>query len=259
MAAEDRRAVAAVGQAAPAIARAAGIVARAFARGGRLLMVGAGTSGRLAVIEAAECIPTFGISPSMVQGVIAGGRGALVRSREGAEDDAAAGAREIRRRRAGARDVVVGIAASGLTPFVHGALRAARGPTVLITCNRVKSPAAVTIRLETGPEVVAGSTRLKAGTATKLVLNMLTVASMVQIGKVYGNLMVDVRPGSRKLRARQERIVAALGGAGSARAALARSGGRVKTAVVMLRRGVTAARARALLAKAGGRLRGVIG
>jgi N-acetylmuramic acid 6-phosphate etherase len=261
---EERAVDRALRRAAPAVGRAAERIARALASGGRLLLVGAGTSGRLAVLEAAECVPTFGTPPPMVQGIIAGGSRALVRSIEGAEDDPAAGARALRRRGLRRADVVVGIAASGRTPFVVGALREARragAAAVLVTCAPGGPRADVVVRLPTGPEVVAGSTRLKAGTATKRVLNILTTAAMARIGKVYGNLMVDVRPNSRKLRARQERIVARLAGAAPARArsTLARAGRQVKTAVVMLRRGVGAAEARRMLARAGGRLRRIIG
>jgi N-acetylmuramic acid 6-phosphate etherase len=261
---QERSVERALERAAGRIARAAEQIASAFRRGGRLFLVGAGTSGRLAVMEATECVPTFGTPPSMVQGIIAGGRRAMTRSIEGAEDDAGAGARALRRRRPAPADVVVGIAASGLTPFVRGALKEARRAgcrSVLISSNRTARCADLMIELPTGPEVVAGSTRLKAGSAAKLALNMLTVAAMVRIGKVYGNLMVDVRPNSRKLRARQVRIVSTLGrvGAARARAALRRCGGQVKTAIVMLRHGGSARRARARLAAAGGRLRDLIG
>ena len=211
----DRRAVRAVGRAAPALGRAVDLIVRALSRRGRLIFVGAGTSGRLGVIEAAECPPTFDTPPSLVQAVIAGGRRTVFRSAEGAEDDAADGARQIRRR-ARPGDVVVGIAASGVTPFVRAALREARrrgAATVLVTCNpRVPASAArVVIALAVGPEVLTGSTRLKAGTATKLALNTLTTASFARLGKVYGNRMVDLRPRSAKLRARALRLVVELG------------------------------------------------
>jgi N-acetylmuramic acid 6-phosphate etherase len=255
----DREAVRAVGRAAPAIGRAVELVADALARGGRLLLVGAGTSGRLAVLEAAECPPTFGTPPALVQAVMAGGRGAVFRAREGAEDDAAAGARAVRRR-ARRGDVVVGIAASGVTPFALGALRAARAAgaaTVLVTCNpaaRRGRPAGLVIACDVGPEVLAGSTRLKAGTATKLVLNALTTGAFARLGKVHGNRMVDVVPRSAKLRARARHLVRELGGVGPRRAArlLADARGRVKVAVAMARLGVSAAAARRALAGAGG-------
>jgi N-acetylmuramic acid 6-phosphate etherase len=261
----DAEAVRAVRRAEPAIARGIDLAAAALARGGRLLFAGAGTSGRLGVLEAAECPPTFGSPPHLVQAVMAGGRGAVFRSREGAEDDAAAGARAIRARvRRG--DLVVGIAASGVTPFVRGALRAARrvgADTALVTCNPGVSPRAarVVIALATGPEVLAGSTRLKAGTASKLVLNALTTGAFARTGKVYGNRMVDLQPRSAKLRARVARLVAEIGRVDARRAArlLAAAGGSAKLAIAMARLGAPAAEARRRLAAAGGRLAGVIG
>lgn len=264
MNAEDRRVAAAVARAAGPIASAVDLIVEGLRAGGRLFFVGAGTSGRLGAIEAAECVPTFGTPSELVQAVIAGGPAALSASIEGAEDDAAASVRELRRRKLRERDVVVGVAASGVTPFVIGALLYADGvtaATVLVTCNRAIPCADVVIEMPTGPEVVAGSTRLKAGTATKMALNMLTTAAMVRLGKVYGNLMVDVRPNSRKLRARQVRIVSRLGRAteARARAALRCCGGEVKTAVVTLREGLSAREARFRLAAAGGRLRDIIG
>jgi N-acetylmuramic acid 6-phosphate etherase len=257
----DRRVVRAVGRAAPAIGRAVDLIVRALERRGRLVFVGAGTSGRLGVLEAAECPPTFDTPPSLVQAVIAGGRRTVFRSSEGAEDDGPEGARQIRGRvRRG--DVVVGIAASGVTPFVRAALREARrrgAATLLVTCNpRVPASAArVVIRLAVGPEVLAGSTRLGAGTATKLALNTLTTASFARLGKVYGNRMVDLRPRSAKLRARALRLVRQLGGVGPREAArlLAASGARAKVAIAMARLGVDAAEARRRLARAGGSLR----
>jgi N-acetylmuramic acid 6-phosphate etherase len=222
------------------LSRAVTCVARAFRRGGRLFYVGAGTSGRLGVLDASECPPTFRTPPTMVQGIIAGGEAALRRAVEGAEDDAAAGGREIRSRGAGPRDVVVGIAASGTTPFVWGALRAARrrGATTVLLCfnQRLSIPEAwrpdLVIAPEIGPEVLTGSTRLKAGTATKLVLNLLTTLAMVRIGKVKSNLMVDVMPGNAKLRARAVRIVRELTGMeeAAARDALVRNGWVIKAA-----------------------------
>jgi N-acetylmuramic acid 6-phosphate etherase len=262
---EDVRVPGAVRRALPALARAVALLVRRLRRGGRLFFVGAGTSGRLGVLEAAELPPTFGIPRELAQAVMAGGPAAVFASREGAEDDAADGARQLRRRRIRAADVAVGIAASGVTPFVHGALAEAkrrRAGRVLVTCNRSGLPrgtADVVVALDPGPEVIAGSTRLKAGTATKLVLNLLTVATMVRLGKVHGNRMVDLRTTSAKLVARAERLVRELGGTADPRAALAAAGGSVKTAVVMLRRRVSRARAEALLARAGGLLRRVIG
>lgn len=254
----DREAVKAVGRAAPAIARAVAAISERLSRGGRLIFVGAGTSGRLGVIEAAECPPTFNTGRDQVQAVMAGGRPAVFRSIEGAEDDARAGAREVRRR-ARRGDAVVGIAASGVTPFVRGALGAALGRgafTALVTCNRLvpRRAAHIVIALSVGPEVLAGSTRLKAGTATKLTLNTLTTASFARLGKVHGNRMVDLQPRSAKLRARAERVVRDLGRVSAARAGrlLAAAGGSTKVAIVMARRGVTVAEARRRLGASGG-------
>jgi N-acetylmuramic acid 6-phosphate etherase len=239
-------------------------IAAALGCGGRLFFVGAGTSGRLGVLEAAECPPTFGTRPGLVQAIMAGGRRSVFRSREGAEDDAGAAARAVRRRvRRG--DVVVGISASGVTPFVRGALAAARGLraiTVLVQCSasRGRVAADVIIRAVPGPEVLAGSTRLKAGTATKLVLNTLTTASMTRLGKVYGNRMIDLQPRSAKLRARAERLVAEIAGVrpDRARRALRDARGRVRLAVVMARRNLPASAAARALRAAGGSLRSVL-
>ena len=212
--------------------------------GGRLVFVGAGTSGRLGVLEAAECPPTFGTPPALVQAVMAGGRSSVFRAREGAEDDAADGARQVRRR-ARRGDVVVGVAASGVTPFVLGALAEARrrgAATVLVTCNPgiARSAARVVVPLAVGPEILAGSTRLKAGTATKLALNTLTTAVFVRLGKVHGNRMVDLLPRSAKLRARAAALVVELGHVAprDAQRLLAAAGGRAKLAIVMARLGV---------------------
>ncbi|MBI1846060.1 MAG: N-acetylmuramic acid 6-phosphate etherase, partial [Candidatus Rokubacteria bacterium] len=214
---ENRRAVAAVGRVAGPIAAAVDLIVASLRRGGRLIFAGAGTSGRLGVLEAAECPPTFGTPPSRVQALMAGGRASVFRSREGAEDDAAAARRAVRARvRAG--DVLVGVSASGITPFVRAALaeaRRGRAATVLVACNPQRSGrrlARVVIAPSPGPEVLAGSTRLKAGTATKLVLNTLTTASMARLGRVYRNRMVDLQPRSRKLVARALGLVEELGG-----------------------------------------------
>lgn len=254
----DRAAVKAVGRAAPALGRAVAAIVKSLGRGGRLIFVGAGTSGRLGVIEAAECPPTFNTAPGQVRAVMAGGRPAVFRSVEGAEDDARAGARAMRQR-ARRGDVVVGIAASGVTPFVRAALGEARrrgALTVLVTCNPSvpRRAARVVIALAVGPEVLAGSTRLKAGTATKLALNTLTTASFTRLGKVHGNRMVDLQPRSAKLRARAERLVRGLGrvSAPRARTLLEQARGSAKVAVVMARRRVTAAEARRRLKVAGG-------
>ena len=259
----DLEAIRAVGRVAPSIARAVELIVDSLSRGGRLVFVGAGTSGRLGVLEAAECPPTFGTPPSLVQAVIAGGRGAVFRSAEGAEDDVTDGARQLRRRvRAG--DVVVGIAASGVTPFVRSALEEARrrgAGTILVTCNpHVPSRTArVIVALAVGPEVLAGSTRLKAGTATKVTLNALTTATFTRLGKVYGNRMVDLRPRSAKLRARASRLVAMVGKvrAPAATRLLREARGSAKLAIVMARLDVGATAARRRLRAASGSLRRV--
>jgi len=226
------------------LSRTVEMVAHAFRRGGRLLYVGAGTSGRLGVLDASECPPTFRADPKIVQGIIAGGEEALRRSVEGAEDNSVAGGKEITSRRVGSKDVVIGIAASGSTPFVWGALREARrrrAKTILLCFNpylRVPRRSRPTLVLapNLGAEVLTGSTRLKAGTATKLVLNLITTLAMVQIGKVMSNLMVDVVPGNAKLRDRAARIVQELTGVDQALAqtALDRSGWIIKRAVARL-------------------------
>lgn len=238
--AEDVTAVRAVRVALPSIARAARSVADALRAGGRLLYAGAGTSGRLGVLDASECPPTFGASPSQVQAAIAGGRRALTRAVEGAEDDASAGAAAVRKFRASPLDVVCGITASASTPYVLGALEEARrrgARTVLVCCNppgpRVKVD--FVLYAPTGPELVAGSTRLKAGTATKLILNALTTAAFVALGKVYRGRMVDVRPANAKLRARATRMVAELTELSpvAAQRLLEAAGGEVKVALAM--------------------------
>ncbi len=245
---EDARAVRAVGRVGSRIAAAVELIAAALGRGGRLFFVGAGTSGRLGVLEAAECPPTFGTPPRLVQ-----------------EDDERAAAREIRRRvRRG--DVVVGVSASGVTPFVRAALRTARlrgATTALVACNATRvrqAPARVVIDPRPGPEVLTGSTRLKAGTATKLVLNTLTTASMARLGRIHGNRMVDLQPRSRKLRARALRLVEELGGVQRSRAirALAEARGQVRLAIVMAWTGGSARDAARALRTAGGSLRSVL-
>jgi N-acetylmuramic acid 6-phosphate etherase len=264
--AEDRRAAASVGAVSRPLARAVDLVAAALRRGGRLVYAGAGTSGRLGVLDAAECPPTFGVPRGRVVGVIAGGRRALWRAVEGAEDRAGAAGQALARLRVGPDDVVCAICASGVTPFALGALRAARGRgarTVVVTCApspRLAALADVVVAPRVGPEVVAGSTRMKAGLATKMVLHALTTAAMVRVGKVYGNLMVDLRPTSAKLRARARRIVVALTGLSpsAAGAILRRAGGRPKLAVLMHHRGVSARGARRLLAEHGDDLRAAL-
>jgi N-acetylmuramic acid 6-phosphate etherase len=261
---EDRVAVAAVARVVPAMAAAVETIVAALGAGGRLFFVGAGTSGRLGVLEAAECPPTFGTRPGLVQAIMAGGRRAVFRSREGAEDDRRAAVRAIRAR-VRRSDVVVGISASGVTPFVRGALAAARGlgaATILLQCSaaRGRAAAGIVIRPVPGPEVLTGSTRLKAGTATKLVLNTLTTASMARLGKIYGNRMIDLQPRSTKLRNRAERLVAEIAGVRSARArrALRDARGRVRLAILMARRDLPADAAARALRAAGGSLRSVL-
>ena len=261
---EDRGVAAAVARQAEEIARAAELAVAAFRGGGRLIYVGAGTSGRLGVLDAAEMPPTYGTDPEMVQGVIAGGHGALVRSREGAEDDPADGAAAMDERRVGAADLVIGIATSGTTPYVHGALGRARelgARTGFVQCTppseRLLAAHDVVIAPLTGPEVVTGSTRMKAGTATKLVLNSITTTAMVRLGKVYGNLMVDLQVTCLKLQDRGERILMSTRGLDrvGARELLDRAGGHVKTALVMHATNVGAAEARAALDQVDGKIR----
>ena len=246
MVSEDAGIPAAIRRQLKEIEQAVNLIARAFKRGGRLFYVGAGTSGRLGVLDASECPPTFRTPPEMVQGIIAGGNRALVRSVEGAEDNAVVGARAMAARKIGRRDVVTGITASGRTPFVWGALSEARrrgARTILICFNPFqKMPGQfrpeVVIAPEVGPEILTGSTRLKAGTATKMILNMLTTLAMVRIGKVAGNLMADLNPSNVKLRDRAVRIVSELCGVNgsTARTALERTGWRVKVARAKLDR-----------------------
>jgi N-acetylmuramic acid 6-phosphate etherase len=263
---EDRRAARSVAAQARPLGRAVDLVAGALRGGGRLIYVGAGTSGRLGVLDAAECPPTFGVKPGRVVGVMAGGRRALWRAVEGAEDRAAAAGAALDRLRVGERDVVCAICASGVTRFTLAALRAARrrgARTLLVTCApspALSALADVVVAPRVGPEVVAGSTRMKAGLATKMVLHTLTTAAMVRLGKVYGNLMVDVRPTSRKLRARAVRIVERLTSLAPrpAAALLRRAGGRPKVAAVMARLGVSAAEARRRLAAGADDLAAVI-
>lgn len=260
---EDVRAAASVVAVRAPLARAVELVARAFREGGRLIYVGAGTSGRLGVLDAAECPPTFGVPRAMVVGVIAGGPRALRRAVEGAEDRGSDARRALARYRVGAPDVVCAICASGATPFALAALAEAgrRGAgRILVTCAPrpgLAKLADVVIAPRVGPEVLTGSTRMKAGLATKMVLHTLTTGAMVRLGKVYGNLMVDVVPTNRKLRARAERIVATLTGStpGAARRLLERAAGRPPVAVLMARRGLDERAARRRLAACGGSLR----
>jgi len=268
MNAEDARVAGVVQGQREQIARAIDLIVGAFKAGGRLVYVGAGTSGRLGVLDATECPPTFGVPPTMVTGVIAGGYPALVKSAEGAEDDVNAGMVAMDTAQVTNRDVVVGIAASGTTPYVRAALGKAQtlgATTVLLTCAMPPKVLAETcdviINPVVGPEVVTGSTRLKAGTATKLVLNTLSTGAMIRLGKVFGNLMVDLMALSAKLHDRGERIVMEVGGVSrdEARQAIERAKGSVKLAIVMARRKVDAAEARRLLDKADGFVRPVVG
>jgi N-acetylmuramic acid 6-phosphate etherase len=264
---QDALAVAAVAAEQANVVRAVELAVAALSAGGRLIYAGAGTSGRLGVLDAAECPPTFRTDPEMVQGIIAGGEAAMFRAQEGAEDRAEDGAAAVDSKSVGPNDVVVGIAAGGTTPFVHGALRRARergAKTVFLTCVQ-KVPGEpevdVAVRPLVGPEVVTGSTRLKAGTATKLVLNTISTVAMVRLGKVYENLMVDLRATNTKLWDRGARIVATLTGLGREQSMdlLRRAEGHVKLAVVVHGRGVGVEEARRVLAAAGGRLREALG
>ena len=266
--AEDASVPGAVARARVEIARGIDIIEAAFRRGGRLIYVGAGTSGRLGVLDAAECPPTFGTPPEMVIGVIAGGAEALVRSIEGAEDDTAAAERQLDSLGVNRKDVVAGIAASGTTPYVGSALARAQAlgaQTLFLSCSEppsvLRESCDVCITVLVGPEIVTGSTRMKAGTATKLVLNTLTTGAMVRIGKTYGNLMVDLRAWNDKLIDRSQRIVMEAAGVdrSAARSAIQAADGSVKTAIVMARRGIAKAEAERLLAEHAGKLRPVIG
>src|SRR5882724_11400346 len=260
---QDRRAVDAVASQKQAITRAIEIVSTALKSGGRLIYVGAGTSGRLGVLDASECPPTFRSEPDMVQGIIAGGDAAMFRAQEGAEDSADGGANAIDDKSIGGKDVVFGIAAGGTTPFVHGALRRARdrgAKTIFLTCIAPfadEPEVDLVIRPLTGPEVITGSTRLKAGTATKLVLNTITTLVMVQLGKVYENLMVDMKTTNNKLRDRAARIVSTITGLSrdDSFAAVDKAHGHVKVAIVMIKRNVSPDEARQILAKSNGKLR----
>lgn len=263
---QDSQVPAAVGACAAEIAQVVDAVAARLRAGGRLVYVGAGTAGRLGVLDASEIPPTFGADPSLVVGLIAGGPTALTNAVENAEDDLAAGGQDLASIGFGPGDALVGIAASGRTPYVIGALRHARGLgafTAAISCNAdsaIGREAEVAIEVVVGPEVITGSTRLKSGTAQKLVLNTISTLAMVQLGKTYGNLMVDVQATNEKLRRRSERLVSIATGvdASTARAALDACGGSVKTAIAMELTGLDAAAAAALLAEHDGHLRAVV-
>jgi N-acetylmuramic acid 6-phosphate etherase len=264
--AEDRLVAAAVSEERLQVARAIDLVVDCFGQGGRLIYVGAGTSGRLGVLDASEMPPTFRTQPDMVQGVMAGGYEALLRAQEGAEDHPEEGAAEMDDRALEARDFVLGIAASGTTPFVLGALKRARelgARTGFLLCTypseELLQTHDVVIAPLVGPEVVTGSTRMKAGTATKMILNMISTGAMVKTGKVYGNLMVDLQVTCEKLQDRGERILMDTAGVSRDEATqlLDASGGHVKTALVMVRLGVDAEEARRRLERAGGSIAAV--
>ena len=263
---EDLRPQQAVAAAAPTLAAAVDAIAARLRLGGRLFYLGAGTSGRLGVLDAAECPPTFCSPPELVQGVLAGGAPALLRSSEGLEDLFEAGAADLRVRGFCSEDALVGIAAGGTTPYVHGGLEHARSLGALsiamacVPAEQVPMPCDIDIRLITGPEVLTGSTRLKAGTATKMALNILSTGVMVRLGKVYGNRMVDVAVTNSKLEDRALRILADLAGVERARGRdlLAASGGSVKLALLMARHGLTAEEARTRLANSNGQLRSAL-
>ncbi len=260
---QDQKAVQAVAAIRSEITRAIEIVVAALKQGGRLIYFGAGTSGRLGVLDASECPPTFRADPNMVQGVIAGGPDAMFRSKEGAEDSREGGAQAVDEKAVGTNDVVLGIASGGTTPFVHGALHHAKqlgAKTIFLSCVQPvpnEPEADVILRPLTGPEVLTGSTRLKAGTATKLILNTITTLAMVQLGKVYENLMVDLQASNDKLWDRAARNVATITGLDLDKAltVLKAAGGHVKLAVVMHQKSVSAEQGRHLLDKAGGKLR----
>jgi len=266
--AEDQMVAQAVHEEREPIARTVEMVVDCFRKGGRLIYVGAGTSGRLGVLDASEMPPTYRTDPVMVQGIIAGGFQALIRAQEGAEDHPQDGAKAIDEKQVGANDFVMGIATSGTTPFVHGALHRARelgARTGFLVCTypteKIVAAADVVIAPLVGPEVITGSTRMKAGTATKMVLNTITTSSMVLLGKVFGNLMVDMQVTCEKLRDRGERILMEILGVERPEAArlLEQSGGRVKVGIVIARLGVDADEATRRLEQAGGLISQVVG
>lgn len=264
---EDRKVAAAVSRQLPAIARAVEAIVKAIRNGGRLIYVGAGSSGRLAVLDAAECPPTFGTSPQLVQALIAGGRPAVTGAVEGAEDSIANAIRDLRTKKLTPQDVVVGITASGTTPYVLAALRYAkrRGAVIVATTVNPRTPIAhlvkILIATDVGPEVLTGSTRLKAGTAQKMVLNMLSTAAMARLGHVYENLMIDVKASNRKVSDRIVRILAEASGSNvsASERALRQAGHNMRLALVMLKRGVGPQGAKAELARAKGDLRKALG
>jgi len=264
---EDRKVVAAVQKERQRIAHGVEIITQSLRKGGRVIFVGAGTSGRLGVVEAAEMPPTFGTSPTLVQAIMAGGQEAVFRAKEGVEDNYEEGARSIGRLRLGKKDVVIGVSASGMTPFVRGALTRARksgAKIIFVTCwpgSELQNFVDLQIAPAVGPEIIAGSTRLKAGTATKLVLNMLTTIAMIKLGKTYGNLMVDVQTGSEKLKDRARRILGLVTGIDydAADALLKRAKWNVKAAIIMQRADLTLPQALRRLKKAHDSVREAIG
>ncbi len=261
---EDTLAPRAVAAVLDEVEKAACFAAQSYVSGGRIIFAGAGTSGRLGILEAAECPPTYGTDPKRIVALMAGGNSSVFRAKEGAEDDAVQGAKDVRKLiRKG--DCVIGIAASGITPYVAGALKTAKKTgcsTVLVTCNAntVLKEADVIIALKTGPEALSGSTRMKAGTATKLALNSITTGAMISIGKAYRNWMVDLRPTNRKLVARARTLVQRIAGVSpaQAQALLGKSGNNIKTAIVMGKLGVDHKKAAQLLEQAKGFLKDVI-
>ena len=265
--AEDAEVAAAVQKELPQVARAVDAIVDAITAGGRLFYVGAGTSGRLGVLDAVECVPTFSTPPELVQGIIAGGERAFFQAVEGAEDDTAQAERDLWARGLAQADIVCGIAASGRTPYVIAALQYARSlgaRSIAIACNHdspIGALADISISVDLGPEVISGSTRMKAGSAQKMILNMLSTAAMIRLGKVYGNLMVDVKVTNQKLAERASRLVQQITDVDEGRAIelLSLANNEVKTAVVMQRLGVEAETARSLLVQAEGRLRDAIG
>lgn len=265
--AEDRKVTSAVLREKDHIAQGVQIIVQALRKGGRIILVGAGTSGRLGVVEAAEMPPTFGTSPKLVQAIMAGGQSAMFRAKEGVEDNYEEGARSVARLRISQRDVLIGVSASGMTQFVRGALTRARrsgAKVIFITCwpkTELQDVVDLVITPAVGPEIIAGSTRLKAGTATKLVLNMLTTTSMIKVGKTYGNLMVDVQTGSEKLKDRARRILGIVTGLSydEADALLRRARWNVKAAIVMQKTATTYAQAVKKLRQADDSVREAIG
>lgn len=263
---QDQQVPIAVSKALPQIAQAVDWIVASFQTGGRLFYLGAGTSGRLGILDAAECPPTFGTPPELVQGLIAGGEPAILRAVEGAEDSLVLAAQDLTKRSLAPDDIVVGIAASGRTPYVIGGLTFARQTgcrTVAVVCSpnsEMSAIANLTICIETGPEVIMGSTRMKAGTAQKLVLNMLTTAAMIRCGKVYSNLMVDVQATNHKLVERAKHIVVLATGATreQAETALKQAGGSAKIAIVMLLAGMTAEAAKERLKATNGFVAGAV-